>query len=242
MRIPINAEPVDLDGDGDLDIVAGSRGEARILWLENQGGFSFVEHTIDAAGKPEKAALTGFNMDYADLTGDGRTDVVSTAWPGYLLLLERPAQAQAAWASHTIGSFIPDQLVSVRLSDIDGDGDLDAFAGAYSRGPRDVDGATITRQDPVGRISWFENPGITTTHTSWRRHDISRRKRGMYDKWLARDLDQDGDIDFVGTRGNSAPYDGLIWLEQVRSQRALPNFTQARDTDSQQLPLPEPGR
>ena len=45
--IPINSEPVDLDGDGDLDVVAGSRGEARILWFENLGNLRFREHRID---------------------------------------------------------------------------------------------------------------------------------------------------------------------------------------------------
>ena len=32
------------------------------------------------------------------------------------------------------------------------------------------------------------------------------------------DLDQDSDIDFIGTRGNSMPFDGVIWLEQLREQ------------------------
>jgi hypothetical protein len=240
VQIPINSEPIDLDADGDLDVVVGSRGEGRILWLENIGGFNFVEHSIQVAGKPEAAALTGFNMDYADLTGDGRTDIVSTAWPGYLLLLARPANPADSWPAQVLGSFAPDQLVSVRLADIDGDGDLDAFVGAYSRGPRDRDGDAVTRNDPLGRIAWFENPGQLQAplHTLWPHHDISRRKRGMYDKWLARDLDHDGDIDFLGTRGNSAPYDGVIWLEQVRTDVPMPNFHPARRQDSQQMPLP----
>ena len=77
----------------------------------------------------------------------------------------------------------------------------------------------------------------------WQRHDVSRRKRGMYDKWLARDLDGDGDLDMIGTRGNSYPYDGVIWLEQVRTDEAQAVFQQGRDEDSQQMPLPsgEPG-
>ncbi len=70
------------------------------------------------------------------------------------------------------------------------------------------------------------------------RHDISRRKRGMYDKWLARDMDDDGDLDMVGTRGNSFPFDGVIWLEQVRTDTAKAAFQQAREADSEQMPLP----
>jgi hypothetical protein len=61
----------------------------------------------------------------------------------------------------------------------------------------------------------------------------------MYDKWLFRDLDQDGDLDVLGTRGNSEPYDGVIWLEQIRSRQPRQTFAPARIIDSQQLALPK---
>ena len=59
----------------------------------------------------------------------------------------------------------------------------------------------------------------------------------MFDKWLARDLDGDGDVDLVGTRGNSEPYDGVIWLEQVRTRQPQAVFREARHIDSEQLGL-----
>ena len=59
----------------------------------------------------------------------------------------------------------------------------------------------------------------------------------MYDKWIPIDLDKDGDLDFVGTRGNSKPYDGVIWLEQVRSKEPIPTFIQARIEDSISIPF-----
>ena len=31
----------------------------------------------------------------------------------------------------------------------------------------------------------------------------------MFDKFVACDLDADGDVEFIGTRGNSAAYDGV---------------------------------
>ena len=34
---PVNSQPVDLDGDGDIDIVGGSQDEERIFWFENLG-------------------------------------------------------------------------------------------------------------------------------------------------------------------------------------------------------------
>jgi hypothetical protein len=61
----------------------------------------------------------------------------------------------------------------------------------------------------------------------------------MFDKFIARDLDGDGDIDFLGTRGNSNPFDGVYWLEQVRTAGPAPVFTPARSDDSPERTLPE---
>jgi len=236
-RIPINSEPVDLDADGDLDIVAGSRAESRVLWFENLGGLKFAEHRIDLVDPPGDIFITGFNMDYADLNQDGRLDIVSTAWWNAIVVMYQPADKEDKWRWSLLGQAGPDQMVSVRLADIDGDGDLDIFTGAYSRGPRDRDGPLVNVNDPLGRIAWWANPGAAGG--AWIQHDISRRKRGMYDKWLVRDLDGDGDLDAVGTRGNSAPYDGVIWLEQVRTDEPARNFIDARAIDSQEMSLPE---
>ncbi len=60
----------------------------------------------------------------------------------------------------------------------------------------------------------------------------------MFDKFVPRDMDGDGDADFVATRGNSAPYDGVFWLEQVRSTDPRPSFERAREADRQEARLP----
>ena len=127
-------------------------------------------------------------------------------------------------------------MTGLELADIDGDGHLDVMAGSYSRGPREGDG-DVDVDDALGRIGWFRHPGGDATG-HWERHDVSRRKRGMFDKFIARDVDGDGDVDFFGTRGNSAPYDGVFWLEQVRSDAPRPAFERARDEDSPEMPLP----
>ncbi|MBT8078257.1 MAG: VCBS repeat-containing protein [Gammaproteobacteria bacterium] len=235
--VPINSEPVDLDRDGDLDVVAGFRIENRLLWFENIGSMRFAEHRIAVRATNAGIVLSGFNTDYADIDGDGRLDIVeATPRRGQLVWLKQPASPELDWTLYEIGTVDPDLITSVRLADIDDDGDLDAFTGTYSLGPRDRDGPDISANDPLGRIAWFENPG-SDRRASWDRHDISRRKRGMYDKWLARDMDGDGDLDFVGTRGNSFPYDGVIWVEQVRTHDPVRVFTRAREEDSEQMPL-----
>ncbi len=235
-RVPLNCEPVDLDGDGDLDVVAGFRAEQRILWVENQGDMRFREHAIEVSG--DDPGIQGFNMDYADIDGDGRLDIVEvTPRLGPLIWLRQPAKVDSPWSIHEIGTFVPDLPSSVRLADIDADGDLDAFSGTYSLGSRDTDSPDVGVDGQLGRIGWFENPGAQST-TPWTRHDIVRRKRGMYDDWVARDLDGDGDLDMIGTRGNSYPFDGVIWLEQVRTPDARRVFVQARKFDSEDMPAP----
>ena len=229
--VPQNAEPVDLDGDGDLDIVVGSRGEDRLVFFENVGNrrLGFREHAIGING----ATAAGFNLEYADLNQDGRLDIIGAA-NGGLFWFEQPERIDDEWNAHFIGRFTPDSMTGLEIADINGDGRLDVMGGSYSRGPREDDG-DVDENDALGRIGWFEHPGDATR--AWPRHDISRRKRGMYDKFIATDMDGDGDIDFVGTRGNSAPYDGVYWLEQVRSRTPRPAFERARTEDSPEMPL-----
>ncbi len=231
--IPQNAEPIDLDGDGDMDIVVGARGDARLVFFENLGAGSldFEEHAIGIYG----GNLAGFNLEYADLSGDSRLDIIGMSTNGQLKWIEQPAVIDDTWNAHTIGDILPDGLVGMEIADIDGDGDTDIMVGSYSRGPRTGDGDVDTR-DALGRLAWFENPG--DAKADWTRHDISRRKRGMFDKFIARDVDGDGDIDFLGTRGNSAPFDGVFWLEQVRSAAQRRNFQPARARESDEIPLP----
>jgi hypothetical protein len=251
VRWPINAQPVDLDGDGDLDVVGGSVAERRIMWFENVGTGEFSEHRIDVSGTsvpPERrtraeravqgSVVTGFNMDYADLNGDGRLDIVLAEAFHTLVWLEQPTNREAAWTLHTIGTHWPDQLVGLRVADINSDGRADVLTGGYSRGPRDED-ADVEASTPMGRLAWFEQP--TDPGEPWIRHDISRRQRGMFDQFVPRDMDGDGDVDFITTRGNSAPYDGVLWLEQVRSPDPVRSFQPARVGESPERALPPEG-
>ena len=229
---PRNSEPIDIDHDGDLDIIVGSNGENRIILFENiePNNLNFEEHAIGVYGP----RTNGFNMEFLDINNDGRLDIIGASGRT-LTWFEQPEDVDHTWVSRSIGSFAPDSMTGFEIADINDDGLVDIIAGSYSRGPRTGDGE-VDKNDSLGRIGWFENPG--NIESEWVRHDISRRKRGMFDRFIARDLDNDGDIDFVGTRGNSDPYDGVFWLEQVRTNEALPAFQRARNEESEEVPLP----
>lgn len=248
LNLPVNAQPIDIDLDGDMDIIAGTRGERRIVLLENISTkkIAFKTHNIKIAGSgiptvhkekmPQlKSYITGFNMVFSDINKDGRLDIILAESFQYMIWLEQPKNWEEDWTVHPIGNTAPDFIVGLKLVDINSDGHQDLLTGGYSRGKRDAEDKT-TVNDALGRIAWFENPNDASK--TWQRQDISRRKRGMFDQFEAKDLDKDGDIDFVSTRGNSAPYDGVFWLEQIRSTTPLQVFEKARKEDSEEMGLP----
>ncbi len=237
--IPENSRPVDLDGDGDLDIIGASRGEERILWFENLGksSIAFKEHEINVHYHDKPIGVSGVNMDFEDLNGDGLLDIILFESPYRINFgwIEQPGDPSEVWNYNRIGTTDPDHIIGIAVADINGDGQPDVMTGTYSGSPRNVDGDK-TVNDVLGRLAWFEHP---TENDTWIRHDFSRRIRGMYDKFIPIDLDKDGDVDFVTTRGNSYPYDGLLWLEQVRTTEPTVRFTPARKLDSKEMGLPK---
>lgn len=244
--VPVNSRPVDLDGDGDFDIVAGSRGESRMVLFENENPNlqKFKIHPIQVTNRsvPEKPRLpkklSGFMLEFADLNKDKRLDIVTFETPWSIVWLEQPEDWDQPWTIHPIGAAFPDSPTALTLFDINGDGRLDLFTGGYSQDPRDHDLSKPGMLHRGGGIMWFEQPKDPAD--PWVHHYVSRRMRGMFDAFVPLDLNGDGLMDFVGTRGNSGEYDGVIWLEQKRSDTPLQAFFQARGQESRQLP-PPPG-
>jgi hypothetical protein len=138
-------EVVDLDKDGDLDVLL-THGDTfddgivkpyhGIQWLENRGGYPFVDRAI--------AAMPGVHRaQAADLDGDGDLDVVAAALLAggsdvdertlpALVWLEQTSPG--VFTRHTIEMGFP-RHATLDLGDVDGDGDVDIVTGNFSIGP-----------------------------------------------------------------------------------------------------------
>jgi hypothetical protein len=240
--VPINSRPIDIDDDGDLDIIAGSRGEARMILFENNGAnpVAFTEHKIepDVRRFPQTTIrpkmFSGMMMAFADLNHDGRKDIVTFESPYSIVWLEQPEHFGETWKNHPLTNLYPDAPIALTLADINGNGRLDLLTGGYSQDPREQDEQKPEIAHSAGGIYWLEQ-GEDPLDT-WTRHGISRRTRGMFDAFIPRDINEDGLIDFIGTRGNSGEYDGVFWLEQTRSQYSTRRFIPARKEESRELP------
>ncbi len=125
----------DLDGDGDVDVLANSDRDSTFVWHENLGGgeFSSQQHFSGSA-------YLGGSVRAADLDGDGDQDVLSAS----------RGDDKIAWYENLGGGSFSAQSVittdadgahSVQAADLDGDGDPDVLSASAND----------------DTIAWYEN-------------------------------------------------------------------------------------
>jgi hypothetical protein len=132
---PIHGHPVDLDGDGDVDVVMAlgmrdgpaPREKHQVVWYENVGkpgkGTEWKKHVI---GDLPYA----FEAIAADLDGDGKLDVIATAWgpSGQVVWFQNPGR-EGPWTKRVLKEKWPNAN-QVIAADFNKDGRTDLAATA----------------------------------------------------------------------------------------------------------------
>ncbi|WP_027418561.1 FG-GAP-like repeat-containing protein [Crocinitomix catalasitica] len=230
-RVPTNLIEMDVDNDGDFDIIAKSYADSAIAWFEKEEGIGFGEyHKIDSNAVGIVSMFTG------DIDNDGIEDIVYAS----------ETENEIYWKKNLGGGLFEPRIIvttdvmepqCVIVFDVDDDGDLDIVSasvgddkiawyandGSGTFGPQiiistsirepllirstdiDMDGKNdilcISNEDE--KLAWYKNlDGVFSLEIN-----LSDDIDSFFDFWVE-DLDGDDDIDIIVSSFNN-----ISWYE-----------------------------
>jgi len=221
----MSLESVDMDGDGDLDILTSDRkGPMRACrWLENPGPGPVSGASSSRSEGKTPSARKWLNhyigcrdkevmfLTLADIDQDGLQDVlaaVNAEKAGQIAILRRLDVRGRLWKEYAIP--YPQQAGTAKAVVV---GDIDA------NGTKDIVFSCENAKGPKSGLMWL-SAGKGVFGGDWQAHDISGPKGIKYDRMELLDLDADGDLDVLACeeQENSKGL-GVFWHENPHAPK-----------------------
>jgi len=162
---------IDMDNDGDNDILSSSKFSNKVTWWENDGNLNFFEHTIS------NSAFGAMGIYAGDIDNDSDNDVVCACDFGNKISWWENIDNNT-FVEHVVTNWVGANYTF--LGYVNDDDDLDILGTACDQ--------------QSNKIGWFENDG-SQNYTEYIVKDNWDHANSIY----AIDLDQDIDTDILGT-------------------------------------------
>lgn len=209
----VDVQPVDVDHDGDLDLIVaefGWRTTGHLLLLRNTPAANGAPHFTKEILDDRHGAI---DVPVTDLNGDGH--------PDFIALISQEFEVIVAFINRGNGTFDKHEVFNaqnpgfgsscIQLADLDADGDQDIV---YANG----DSLDTPIAHPYHGVRWLENLG----ESHFQVHEVGLLP-GAHCVRIG-DLDGDNDLDIAavallpGRVTSEAPpeaFDSIVWFEQT---------------------------
>jgi len=172
----------DLDGDGDMDVLAASISDDKIAWYENNGtgDFGFDSNNPSVNQNEISTVADGAQAVFAaDVDGDGDMDVLSASREDDKIAWYENTDGTGGFGPQQVISTASDGPISLHAADFEGDGDIDVLSASQND----------------NKIAWYANDGTGGFGTQ----QVISTEVELPTSAYATDLDADGDVDILST-------------------------------------------